>query len=108
MATATATSHVRFSSSVDLAEDTKSKVIDICNARLADTLDLFSQVKHAHWNVKGPTFIQLHELFDSVAEHVEDFSDLIAERITQLGGVATAPSGRLPPAPRLRNTTSKP
>jgi starvation-inducible DNA-binding protein len=87
MATATH-SEVRFSSSVDLSDDAKSKIIELCNARLADTIDLFTQVKHAHWNVKGPQFFQLHELFDDIAEHVEDFGDLIAERITQLGGVA--------------------
>jgi starvation-inducible DNA-binding protein len=84
----TATTEVRFSSSVQLSEDTKSKVIEILNARLADTVDLKTQVKHAHWNVKGIQFFQLHELFDSVASHLEDQSDLIAERVTQLGGVA--------------------
>ena len=85
---ATATTEVRFSSSIKLSEDTKSKVIEILNARLADTVDLKTQVKHAHWNVKGIHFMQLHELFDSVASHLEDQSDLIAERVTQLGGVA--------------------
>ena len=85
---ATATTEVRFSSSVQLSEATKSKVIEILNARLADTVDLKTQVKHAHWNVKGIHFFQLHELFDSVASHLEDQSDLIAERATQLGGVA--------------------
>ena len=84
----TATTEVRFSSSVHLSEDTKSKVIEILNARLADAVDLKTQVKHAHWNVKGIQFFQLHELFDSVASHLEDQSDLIAERVTQLGGVA--------------------
>ena len=86
---ATATTEVRFSSSVKLSEDTKSKVIEILNARLADTVDLKTQVKHAHWNVKGIHFFQLHELFDSIAAHLEDQSDLIAERVTQLGGVAS-------------------
>jgi len=85
---ATATTEVRFSSSVKLSEDTKSKVIEILNARLADTVDMKTQVKHAHWNVKGIQFFQLHELFDSIASHLEDQSDLIAERVTQLGGVA--------------------
>jgi starvation-inducible DNA-binding protein len=84
----TATTEVHFSSSVNLKEDTKSKVIEILNARLADAVDLKTQVKHAHWNVKGLQFFQLHELFDSVASHLEDQSDLIAERVTQLGGVA--------------------
>ena len=84
----TATTEVHFSSSVNLKEDTKSKVIEILNARLADAVDLKTQVKHAHWNVKGLQFFQLHELFDSIASHLEDQSDLIAERVTQLGGVA--------------------
>lgn len=84
----TATTEVHFSSSIKLSEDIKSKVIEILNARLADTVDLKTQVKHAHWNVKGIHFFQLHELFDSVASHLEDQSDLIAERVTQLGGVA--------------------
>lgn len=85
---ATTTTEVRYSSSIKLSEDTKSKVIEILNARLADTVDLKTQVKHAHWNVKGIQFFQLHELFDSIASHLEDQSDLIAERVTQLGGVA--------------------
>lgn len=88
MPTATANSQVRFTSSVDLSDDAKSQIIELCNARLADSIDLYTQVKHAHWNVKGPQFFQLHELFDAIAEHVQDASDLIAERVTQLGGVA--------------------
>jgi len=84
----TATTGVRFPSSIYLAEDTKSKVIEILNARLADAIDMKTQVKHAHWNVKGIHFFQLHELFDSVAGHLDDQADLIAERVTQLGGVA--------------------
>jgi starvation-inducible DNA-binding protein len=58
------------------------------NARLADAIDLGTQAKQAHWNVKGPNFIALHELFDQVAEHVEDHIDTLAERVTALGGVA--------------------
>jgi len=56
--------------------------------RLADSTDLRSQVKWAHWNLKGMHFIQLHELFDSIASHLEDQTDSIAERATTLGGVA--------------------
>lgn len=85
---ATAMTEVRFTSSVKIDEDAKSKVIEILNARLADTVDMKTQVKHAHWNVKGLQFFQLHELFDSIATHLEDHSDLIAERLVQLGGVA--------------------
>jgi starvation-inducible DNA-binding protein len=46
------------------------------------------QMKQAHWNVKGPNFIGLHELFDKVSEGIEDYVDQIAERIVQLGGTA--------------------
>lgn len=60
----------------------------LMNQRLADAVDLQSQLKQAHWNVKGPNFIGLHELFDKIAEAVEEYVDLIAERIVQLGGIA--------------------
>jgi starvation-inducible DNA-binding protein len=60
----------------------------LMNQRLASAIDLQMQMKQAHWNVKGPNFIGLHELFDKVAEAVEDYVDLIAERIVQLGGTA--------------------
>src|ERR1039457_2944589 len=55
---------------------------------LADSIDLQTQAKQAHWNVKGPDFIALHELFDKIAEESEEYPDLIAERIVQFGGVA--------------------
>jgi starvation-inducible DNA-binding protein len=60
----------------------------LLQAGLADAVDLFTQVKQAHWNVKGPNFIALHELFDKVAEIVEEQGDMLAERITALGGRA--------------------
>jgi starvation-inducible DNA-binding protein len=72
----------------DLPETTRTKVIEVLSLRLADVSDLFSQTKQAHWNVKGPSFIALHELFDDVAEAVEEYVDMIAERIVQLGGIA--------------------
>lgn len=72
----------------DLAADVRGKVIELLNARLADTIDLHLQAKQAHWNVKGPDFIALHELFDKVAEEVEEYVDDMAERITALGGTA--------------------
>jgi len=70
----------------DLPEKTRRQMIDLCNARLADAIDLQTQTKQAHWNVKGPHFIALHELFDKVNADVEDYVDLIAERGVQLGG----------------------
>jgi starvation-inducible DNA-binding protein len=72
----------------DLPETARTKLVELCNARLADAIDLQTQCKQAHWNVKGPSFIALHELFDKVTEDVEDYVDLIAERAVQLGGVA--------------------
>jgi starvation-inducible DNA-binding protein len=72
----------------DLPEETRKSVVDLLNARLADAIDLQTQMKQAHWNVKGPSFIALHELFDKVNEDVEEYVDLIAERVVQLGGVA--------------------
>jgi starvation-inducible DNA-binding protein len=75
--------------SIDLPEKTRIQVIDLLNARLADTLDLKTQIKYAHWNVKGMNFHQLHLLFDTVAEHLEEHIDLLAERATALGGVAS-------------------
>jgi starvation-inducible DNA-binding protein len=72
----------------DLSNGTRKKVADLLNERLADAIDLGAQTKHAHWNVKGPHFIALHELFDKVAETVEDHIDDLAERITALGGTA--------------------
>jgi starvation-inducible DNA-binding protein len=61
---------------------------ELINHRLADAIDLQAQLKQAHWNVKGPHFIGLHELFDEIAEEVEKYVDMIAERIVQLGGIA--------------------
>ena len=72
----------------DLPAKVRSKVIGILGDRLADATDLMLQTKQAHWNVKGPTFIALHELFDKVNESAEEWVDLIAERIIQLGGTA--------------------
>ena len=72
----------------DLPEKVRIQMITLLQERLADALDLGSQAKQAHWNVKGPSFIALHELFDEVYEHVDDHVDMLAERIIQFGGVA--------------------
>ena len=72
----------------DLPQTTRRKAIDMLNQSLADFLDLGLQAKQAHWNVKGPHFIGLHELFDKVAKELEEFTDEIAERAVELGGVA--------------------
>jgi starvation-inducible DNA-binding protein len=77
-----------FETQNDLPKKTRTAVVELLNARLADAIDLGAQAKQAHWNVKGPYFISLHELFDKVAESVEDHIDELAERITALGGTA--------------------
>jgi starvation-inducible DNA-binding protein len=88
MATATHTEKTTFKTSINVPEGKRIALIEILNARLADTTDLKTQTKHAHWNVKGMQFFQLHELFDEIAPHFDDYADLIAERAVQLGGVA--------------------
>ena len=77
-----------FKTKNDLTEEVRGKVIELLNARLADAIDLQTQTKQAHWNVKGPNFIALHELFDRINEYAEDNVDDLAERAVQLGGVA--------------------
>lgn len=88
--------------SIDLEQDVRQQVVTVLNQQLADTFDLFSQTKQAHWNVKGRDFYQLHLLFDTLAEGLENHIDEIAERVTALGGEAkgtvrlAASSTRLP------------
>jgi starvation-inducible DNA-binding protein len=76
-----------------LPAETRAKAVELLNHRLADCIDLQSQCKQAHWNVKGPQFIALHKLFDEINEEVEDYVDLLAERIVQLGGIAEGTVG---------------
>lgn len=75
----------------DLPESTRKPLINLLNANLANAIDLALQSKQAHWNVKGPDFIQLHELFDQVYAEATAWVDLIAERAVILGGVAVGP-----------------
>ncbi len=94
-----------FATKNDLAPDVREKAIALLNQHLADSLDLYTQTKQAHWNLKGMQFYQLHELFDTLAAAVADDSDLIAERATALGGTAlgtarmSAAASRLPEYP---------
>ncbi len=82
------TSTTMYETENDIPLKARTELIALMNQRLADAVDLQLQMKQAHWNVKGPHFIGLHELFDQVDEAVEEYVDLIAERIVQLGGVA--------------------
>ena len=72
----------------DLPADARAEAVRLLNARLADCIDLQTMCKQAHWNVKGPQFIALHKLFDEINEDVEEYVDLLAERVVQLGGIA--------------------
>jgi starvation-inducible DNA-binding protein len=78
-----------FPSRIDLPSEKREHVVEQLNGHLADTFDLMSQTKQAHWNVKGKDFYQLHLLFDEIAGELAEFVDEIAERVTALGGYAT-------------------
>jgi len=90
---------------IDIPAKTREQVSTMLNQQLADMFDLYSQTKQAHWNVKGSDFYQLHKLFDELAEELLEKIDLVAERVTALGGVAlgtvhmSAQSSRLPEFP---------
>jgi len=90
-----------FATRIDLPEEERGALVALCNQMLADTFDLYSQAKQAHWNVKGTDFMQLHELFDGVAEAVLPFVDEIAERAATLGGVALGTARLASAASRL-------
>lgn len=77
-----------FKTRIDIPAKARASLFELANQRLADIVDLFNQTKYAHWNVKGPDFMQLHELFDGIAERVEEAGDLLAERAVNLGGTA--------------------
>ena len=93
------------STSIDLNSECRQQMIGLLNQHLADTFDLYSQTKQAHWNVKGPQFFQLHELYDKLATDLLVHVDDMAERITTLGGTAlgtarmSAKATRLPDYP---------
>ena len=77
-----------FETRIDLNLKNRQEMIGVLNAQLADTFDMFSFMKHAHWNVKGQQFIALHKLFDEIATELLAHIDEIAERATALGGMA--------------------
>lgn len=77
----------------DQPQASRVRVIELLNQRLADCIDLQMRCKQSHWNVKGPAFIALHKLFDEINEEVEEYVDLLAERVAQLGGIAEGTVG---------------
>lgn len=77
---------------IGIASNTKAAMIELLNARLADAIDLALAVKQAHWNLRGPTFIAVHELLDTFREELDGHVDIIAERVAQLDGIALGTS----------------
>jgi starvation-inducible DNA-binding protein len=86
--TTAAKTNSMFSTRNDLSREAREDIVALLNQQLADTFDLYSQTKQAHWNVKGAQFFQLHELFDKLATELAGYTDMIAERATTLGGLA--------------------
>jgi starvation-inducible DNA-binding protein len=101
---------LRHRSRNSVPEKVRVEVAGLLQAHLAQAIDLMMNAKQAHWNIKGPSFIALHELFDKIAEDAEDYVDLIAERIVQYGGTAegtirvTAKRSALPEYPTQAST----
>src|SRR6186713_1753976 len=73
---------------IGIESNTKTAMIDLLNARLSDAIDLALITKQAHWNLKGPTFIAVHEFLDEVRDELDEHVDIIAERVAQLDGIA--------------------
>ena len=90
-----------FPTHIDIPREAREGLVKLLNDHLADTTDLYTQAKQAHWNVKGPQFYQLHLLFDLVAGELLEYVDLIAERITTLGGTAYGTARMAAAATRL-------
>ncbi|MEM9137421.1 MAG: DNA starvation/stationary phase protection protein Dps [Cyanobacteria bacterium P01_F01_bin.42] len=88
MTTVTVSKAKLYASRIDLSAETRGELVLLLNQTLATAVDLQSQVKQAHWNVKGFNFLQLHQLFDEMSAELLEFIDLVAERITSLAGVA--------------------
>ena len=73
---------------LDIKASARETLVALLNQTLADTSDLVSQFKQAHWNVRGMDFWQFHQMYDAIHEALEPFVDEVAERINTLGGVA--------------------
>lgn len=72
-----------------ISEQATRENVEILNQLVADSITLHDLYKKTHWQVSGPTFYQLHLLFDKHAAEIETTVDLMAERIQLIGGVTT-------------------
>ena len=86
---------------IGIKSNTKTAMIDLCNARLADAIDLSLAIKQAHWNLKGPSFIGVHELLDQVRDRMDNNADTVAERVAQLDGIALGTTQKVEDATKL-------
>jgi starvation-inducible DNA-binding protein len=86
---------------IGIKSNTKAAMIALCNARLADAIDLSLAVKQAHWNLKGPSFIGVHELLDEVRVRLDNNADTVAERVAQLDGIALGTTQKVEEATKL-------
>jgi len=92
----------RYESRNDLSANAKTVSISVLNARLADAIDLALLTKQAHWNLKGPNFIALHEMIDGFRGELDEHVDTMAERVVQLGGTALGTTQAVGGATTLR------
>jgi len=96
-----------FKSSNPISESSRTKIASALNACLVDGLDLKSQIKVAHWNVKGPHFAALHPLFETFAVTLDGFTDSIAERAVALGALAVGTARDVAKTSRIPEYASK-
>ncbi len=96
-----------YSSPSRLNEESRTKLVESLEARLIDGLDLHSQIKVAHWNIKGAHFAALHPLFESFAVGLAGFNDDLAERAVTLGGVVNGSARTVASKSKLPDLTSE-
>lgn len=70
----------------ELPAPTRSEVTGMLSRLLVETLDVALCARHAHWNVRGPDFLLLHDLMDHIGTELDDQADRLAKRIRALGG----------------------